>query len=541
MNRRFSALAVCALTVALTGCNEEGSKGNNDTSQYIKDVQHRIKVTSQNLEEIDVQVSQVQNLAAGDVFQFDDIELVDEGLAWSIYNRTPQTINSLAVRQGEKQQLALLKLFQALPAYSKAKLSSSTHTLSKLNFEEQLKLFAPKVQIAGFDADCSDQSKTCYNAPDDAQRIIYETVLINMRNAFNRKSFSQFADNFFADAANCTKYSGCSSYGDPLLSYSTKNLLTMGMSEHQLGMKVMRNKYAAEGMGGGSSPDINLPVASSGGWASYWESYITPTSANYRPYSVATYNTIFHEVAHAYGFNHDSGMTYGFADAWAKTYVQANLTQAQRENRNVLELPSVLVDSKVIGKGKVRLSYYRPVSKAVSNQVELQIISGQAMGVQIAYNSNQPGSTVDVTFNPIPKAPVYIRSVADNGDYISTLQLKASDMVESPSYTFGGKKYTILEDELLDSEANGWAIRKLCDQSNQELAEKADYQKLWDYMSSNDLLAGLTKGKFLSRDEPSGYLIWMLEFKADQMVSSKYRMVDSLGADKGLVCVEPAI
>ncbi len=544
MKSWFPVLLVSLVSTLLVACGNENKQSSNVVKERfsfsdVKDAKFEVSLTPKNLQNINVQLSALQALATENVFEFGDISFEQVGQTWLIKNRTPQGVSSLAIRYGDNKTLATLELDQALPAYTQGTLSFSTHTLTKLVFEDQLILFHPKVQIAGFNADCSDKTKTCYGDPDANQREIYEVNLINMHNAFNHVSFNDYLEQYFLDADNCKNYSACSNYTDLLLNYGVKNILAMGLEGHQLGMKVMRNVYAAEGMGGGSSPNIEQVTASSGGWASYWESYIDSTSTSYRPFSAATYNTVFHEVGHAYGFSHDSGMTYGFADAWGGTYVQQYLTQIERERRNQLELPEVLVDSTTVAKGQLRLSLYRPYTKPTSDKVKFRFISAQPLNIVASVPTGNAVESLDVTFQTIPKVPVYIRTVTSEGKYLSTLKLKGSDIVKSTSYLVDGKKFTILDDELLNTQANGWAIRSLCDQPNQTLATKNEYQKLWDYMKSNALLETLKHKYFLSSDEPSGYVIWLMGFESEQMTSSWYGMTNAMGEDKGLVCVAP--
>ncbi|MEJ2763460.1 hypothetical protein VV869_05700 [Photobacterium sp. MCCC 1A19761] len=455
-------------------------------------------------------------------------------------NRTPQPINTLSIRYGEEKTFGRLNLSSTLPAYSQAKFQSSTHSLVNLAHENQLKLFDPTVQISGLTPDCADKTKACYNDPYDYERVFYENIMINMRNSFNRKSFQSYIENYFADASVCANYSGCVDYKDPALSYATRNMMMMGISGHQMDMFVMRDVYAADGMGGGSLPDIGLHQSEGKGWASYWHAYMDPNSGSYRGYNNMSYLSVFHEIAHGYGFNHSSGMTYGFADSWTNTYLQQHFTQHERENSNAHQVPSVLTKAELLEERKVRLSFYHTQPGASAQDIELQFIHNDGIDIKVDYIEGRDNTSVDVTFGTPPVAPVYVRSVSGNGEYMSTLQFKGSDLIPLPRYTFGGKAYTILDKKLIAPETSGWGIRKLCDQPGQQLATKADYQALWNYMSANNLLGTLSTNKFLSRDEPASWYIWMLEFNAREMASSYYQLGVGIGNDKALVCVAPA-
>lgn len=525
--------AILSAALSLSGCGEGGDEGSDQSDSGTPEViQFSLPLELTSLEQLDAGISSVSALNQDDSFSFSDIRLTLSGSDWQISNPTPQPVSRLMVRYNE-QKPALLVLSSTLPAYSQANLEFPTHTITELKIVDQLALFEPTVQVKGFNADCSDSQKTCYDDLKPAEREMYETIVINIRNAFNRRSFMQAMDSFFAD--RCQDYSGCRDYSNNGgLSYARRNLLMMGLAGHSLGLKAMRNVYAAEGMGGGSSPDISQFTATSGGWASLWEGYITPGLASYRPYEPISYDHLFHEIAHAYGFNHDSGMSYGFAEQWGYTYAQNQLTTQERETRNPVVVPDMMLDVHSPANGQLDVRFYR--STQSSGAIDLSVLSASKQNVTLSYQAGSDQARL--VFDPLPSAPVYLRAVSESGDYMATVKLRRSDFVTSPSYSVDGVKYTVLDDALLDSSANGWAIRASCDQPGQQLATKADYQKLWDYLSANGRLSELHKTRFLSRDEPSGYVIWLLAFLDTEMQGSWYGMTNAMGDDKGLVCVE---
>ena len=140
-------------------------------------------------------------------------------------------------------------------------------------------------------------------------------------------------------------------------------------------------------------------------------------------------------------------------------------------------------------------------------------------------------------YKTIPNCPVFIRVSDVNSDIVSTIKLSHHDLSQSKTYDINNKDFTVIDNEILNQNDNGWDIRNKCRLPNTHLATKEEYQDLWNYLSKSDLLNTLDYQQFLSSDGPRSYYIWQLTFNDNKMTSNKFRMKNKIGTSNGLVCV----
>lgn len=497
----------------------------------VKDQTQNLTIQTKPMDHIVGFLLNIETISKPDVISFSDIKLTLSSEAWIIENRTPRPINKFTGRYNGNK-IGVFELPETLPAYSKARLAFPTHSISNVELDNQLSMFSPNIRLKGGSIDCSLTSETCYNFANDNERRIYETALSNMHDSFNRKSFTLALQDFYAQ---CKGFSECDAWQDTQLNQGMRNWIGMGMYGHSLEMKVMRNYYRGEGMGGGWGGNTRFVKSEASGWASYWQSYLNPDDPSYRNLSSNTYDTIFHEVAHAYGFSHDSGMTYGFAEQWAYHYSPNTLTQFELENISAPKLPDIYVDKKLSPNGNLELTFYH-TNKQV-NEFSLRLVSTEAFSYTSEINAEK--SQLSLRFDQLPNGPIYFSAVNSDNDYMATFVQGRSDLSISPSFVVNDKRFTILADELLGKQENAWGIRKYCEQPNQLLATKVEYQQFWQYLHENDMFFYLDKTRYLSRDEPTAYMIWLVDLQPDQMHASWYGMQSFLGDNTGLICVEP--
>lgn len=546
--------------VSLVGCNysddgyfdthnnQGGQHSNSHTGQAIneKSFSTQYEVSPTQLQRVDITPRDIIPIATPDTFAFSEIKIEQKGVDALLTNSTPQPVNRFIARIGDDQRLVTIVLDQEIPAYSQARLTSGTTTLEHIKVVNQMRLFTPEVTMIGEDCSLKGPGQACYATPTKEQRQVYETMLTNMHNAFNRKSFLDNLNKYFATPEECQKYD-CKSWTDKKLSYSEMAFLKYGSKGHRLSMRVMTAHYAAHGMGGGTSPDITKALSNGGGWASAWWEVVDPKFDSNRPYTNEAYNVIWHEVAHAYGFSHESGMTYGAQASWAwsaitgdkygkdESYMETHVTEHDRKNVTEMKLPSVLIEKKTLAKNEVMLTFSRPVGEGEDDTIDVDFLSASEVSFQSSYSKGT--NSVVLKFSKLPEAPLYVRAKGKKDDYMGTILIQKDDLIPSKTYLIGDTNYKVLADELLNHKANAWDIRNTCKSYGGILAEKAEYQKLWDFLEAHQLIAELPKNVFLSRDEPHGYRVWQLTFGDNAMDAVEVPMGDQLGQSQGIVCL----
>ena len=177
----------------------------------------------------------------------------------------------------------------------------------------------------------------------------------------------------------------------------------MIMPNHSTEMRAMRFQYAAEGMAG--MPYLGSLTSSKivGSWASIWEGAIyfeDNTGATSNPF-----NTIHHEIMHSFGYDHESGMTYGWSFALEKVipYFYTNNAQPiQNPTTNpVVHAPKYIFKSKrLVDTNQIELKVYK-TEDATQNDIIFEIFSAtKLLGDDISQNVGDSSNTVVLTYKP---------------------------------------------------------------------------------------------------------------------------------------------
>ncbi|GEM75843.1 hypothetical protein [Vibrio sagamiensis] len=492
-----------------------------------------------NTKSINIYIALVETITketTPDIFRFNDIHVkkINES-TWEIANNTPIPSTFFPVKVSQSPGLELIVSNLEIPAFSSATVTFDKFPVDNPEFVYQGNIFLPRVNLGPYnEEDCNapqDLSETCYSYPDLEQKETIKNMIAITHKLSNTRQYSELIEQFMID--RCTNQpSRCSNYNDIQLPYGIRNLLAFGGQDHNLALKVMRNRYRSEGVGAGRSVKLNQYLTNTRGWAASWHSILNPDNA----YSERFYRTWFHEIAHAHGFSHTSGMTYGFADYFAKYIIPLMTTEEERKTITPYNPPEVLLDYRMeatTGAQQNKVFIHFLGADSTQTEVDFQVITACEWEKEI----NNIGGEITLKYDTVPNCPVFIRASEVTSNEFATIKIPRHDFAESSSYVIDNKKFTILNSLLLNEEDNGWGIRNQCHLPNTHLATQEEYQVLWGYLSEADLLNTLERQYFLSSDGPRSSFIWQLNFLPTKMDSKRYRIKNKLGTKHGLVCV----
>lgn len=460
-------------------------------------------------------------------------------------NTTPQKVSQITVNYNDgitNDNVALLRFDTVVEPFSSVVFELPGLALSNIRHNDQMKLFLPQVIFPPKDKSCDRVPRYCYLPPNPKQKTIYNTHIVMLHNALNTVAFPPFITRIIN--TYCPFFKECKKYGTQPLSYASRNMLSLGAEGHTFNIRVLAGNYFSAGRGGGDRPwTNNKKAANTSGKAAVYEGYITKGSGSYRPYHQRTYNTFFHETNHAFGFSHDSAMTYGLGVPYSQVFITENFSEIDRTTIGEVNVPSVFVTTELNAKNEMTLAFYYLPDEKEYEQVSLTMLGLSLNSGSVAYKLDRNNKPVDNTlvlhFDTLPTATTYIRTHNTDTKYLSTIKLSPSELVPVVTYNIEGNDYGILDDkELLNKDYNGRQIRNLCTNMDGLLATKDEYQRLWNDLKESDKLNLLQERIFLSRDEPSNNTIWKLEFNDDAMLASQHSINDKLGTNKSLVCVK---
>ncbi len=492
-----------------------------------------------------VTVSEVQEVSKENTVTFTDIQFMLENDQWYIFNNTMLPIGELTVRTSGESDIVLFNFSSNVMPYTKAKLDINLQDFTTLEYVNFKKMYLPTMSLGG-DKSCenSQEGKTCYESPElGSERQTYERTLAFIYDSFNRPSFIRNVQTFFKD--KCNDYAPCVTYtqNNPEdLDYGYRNYLTIGQEGHQLSMLVMRKIYAAEGMGGGVTPSISdIRDWGGHGWASIWAEYIDNTSDAYRPLPM---NTLFHEIAHANGYGHDSGWTYGFSENFEWTYLPT--TNQDLTKTPILRMPEI-IPKVTITPYNIHLEVLSKHGMEKSN-VHFKVASSKRIDFTAKYENLSSKNVIDLSFSTLPNAPIYIHIWDEDSTYMSTLKVDAFMLAKSLDYLIDGVSYKVIDPRIVPDDANGWSVKDVCRRPKNiyHVATKVEYQGLFDYMYSNGIVNELDElnqsgqpplRSFLSSDEPQSYYIWNVYFEEQRMNAWYFVMTSQVESYRSVVCV----
>ncbi|PSV30986.1 hypothetical protein [Photobacterium sp. GB-72] len=483
---------------------------------------------------VDAVITNIENNEPSNKFNFTDIYFNYIDGYWHIDNKTSLPLKMVSVKFDGN--IVLIQLSQQLPPYSSGVLDFYSVSPADIKLESQTKMFNPQMIMGPYQDLCSEKEgdgTTCYSLPDEVERKIIEVYLANMHLLANTFNYTKEKDAFFERRCSLNN-ENCDNYSDDLLPISQRNLMRFGAEGHRLTLKVMRNEYKAEGVGGGSTPNLSLFETTTGGWASIYYKYTKPEYSKYRHFTNSAYTTWYHEIAHGFGYGHSSGMTYGFADYFSASLVSNDLTDIERTQLPLNPIPELLLETEFIDDNTINIEFLSNTGAELKN-VKFDVLTSCQWNYSLEYYDSYENDSVVIHYDDAPKCPLFLRAISSDLKFIATKKISKFELTTSKQYKIKNKTFTILSDRLLDREANGWGIRSLCPLNN-HLATKDEYSELWQYLYDADKLASLSKKLYLASDGPRDYVIWQLNLTMDEMVAKHYGMTKLLNY-QGLACV----
>ncbi|MGL5524794.1 MAG: Ig-like domain-containing protein [Aeromonas veronii] len=497
-------------------------------------------------------------------FRFDDVVFFKRNGDWFVNNRTPFKIRSIVVI-ADVVNVVKLKFEGDIEPFTRNRieLSNDMSGFSSIRSGYQARSFLPEVKVKTTTSpvDCSNITVMCrrYASSDELPYML--DIISNIHSAFNETRWlNQYNEMMSSNCLIASSFTDCAiatklETTPDILKYKDRVFLQYGMEGHKLDWQVFGNVYEAEGWGSGSTPSINNKQSLSSGYTMQKDLYITPTSNQFNRRRTGVYRTGTHEIGHAFGFGHASGMSYGLGDVFEKYIIKK--PSAWLENRSYMPEPELFIHQTSTNNDlKVRFEIYQTSNADSSRPITIEMISMRPLTYVLSHDDNDNTDWVELSFKEFPIAPtltnnnvnvdmgtvlytrVYDQSVSD-GIY-STVKINAYDFLKARETGFEFDSSRTAAIFLSDSYQNmtGQEIRRICYSKYGYLATEADYKRLWGDLKFQDLLSTLPVKRFLSITEPRAYYQYVVKLESDYSLTER-RVTSKIGRGLGFVCLLP--
>ena len=159
-----------------------------------------LPVTVNKIPTISTNVTEVSPIERPQILRLDAIDFEPTAQGWTIKNATSVPINSLPIYD-ENGDIRIIQLSETLPEYSQAQINTpyfDNKKIKRLTLANQKPYFINNFNYLTMDNPCAEKTGVCHDGPkDEAERNIYDIVINNIYNSYNRKSLSDTLFDFF--------------------------------------------------------------------------------------------------------------------------------------------------------------------------------------------------------------------------------------------------------------------------------------------------------------------------------------------------------
>lgn len=348
----------------------------------------KLILTPDGISTMNIDISNVQKISTSSeqLFRGADIYLENNEGRTILVNNSYRSFKNLlgSYKKNGKEVLVNLAFYDTIKPLTRNTLSNFSHS-ETISITNTASIFNGMIYFNKKACDRTDNRRNQYCKPDDLHRSAYLTALANINYFYNSPDlvpvFWSWAYSGSYKNLDYTKPCGyfekCRD-SDDQENYLYESLFRVTLPNHKTKISMVLNSGAGGYGTGKKVPMIDERVTTGKlGISSIYSSLSSEFRGVYKAGSL--YNVLHHELMHAYGYSHKSGMTYGFSDVVREAMTALYIF----DSTPVLDLPKYVFTSQVLPGNKVLVTTYNTQSNLNSDELSIEFLSGVDNSIRV--------------------------------------------------------------------------------------------------------------------------------------------------------------
>lgn len=382
-----------------------------------------------------------------DYFRGDSAAIINENNHLYIINNGYRTYKDLLGQYTENGKQVLVKINLPYPVepFSKYRINTLAHA-DKLRIINTAALFNGVLEFNGKNCSKDDNngSKNLYCYPLAEEQAVYLTGLAHINYFYNSvdlmPTYMAWANSgiykgldLSDNKKNCLHYKYCQD-ADDKYDYLYESLYQMALPNHKTTLKTLVNPSTPGLANGLMPPPFGEHISSGFAAISSKQIKLTADSGEIASF----YNFFHHEMTHTFGFDHASGMSYGFSDV----IKQAFALFYRYEEAPLFELPEYVFQVKTLEDKKLLVTIHSTANDHTQKKLTIDTLGIVDNELKITAQGN---NQFILETKIIPTMRFFLRVYGDDSRQVMSQLLYPADFVKNKKLiTHENKDYYLL-------------------------------------------------------------------------------------------------
>ncbi|MGR5225093.1 putative Ig domain-containing protein, partial [Photobacterium damselae] len=368
---------------------------------------------------IDAYVQDSVEINKPKILTMDDVKFDHINGYWYLTNNTFRPLKNISVNINNDSKPILLNFDEEVLPFTKVKFEMSEQNVNKITFVQQMVIYNPNFKFLS-----QDRGKI-YKVPAKEDVKYFGHLISLYHDRLNRKGVVDYFQTFDRDFDECQRWEECVRYSKSYpneLSYALRTYLVLGSDGHHMELATLYNDPGVYGRGTGKMPNIRDTIDNTSGFLAIISGY-------------AALSLFVHEGGHAYGYLHDSPVTYDIS-SWigSNSDPVADRDGIKYVYDDIVELhaPDILVKPEyAVDKYELKLELFSKFDLDSAENISFRIFGPDKHTFTTQFDTDGRANTIVFKFNSTITSPVFIQLWDNDSIYLTTVKIDPADLVSS--------------------------------------------------------------------------------------------------------------